>query len=672
MKKLIIRTLIVVAVAAAAFQGYRFFRQMPQRQQQLPTARVRQGDVVIRSFTRGELRAVRSVTLSAPNLFGNVQVTQLAPLGSYSREKDLIAEFDDSEVLSRLEDKQLELDQTDEQIRKSKADLAIRENQDQVELLRARYSVRRAELEVKRNELLSAIDAKRNLLSLEEARRGLKQLESDIKSRREQARAELAVLQERRNKAVLELSRERMRLNQIKLLSPMSGLVAIKQNRSGFFMFGSQVPDIREGDQVQPGMPVADILDVSEMELVAKVGELDRANLHEGQQAIIQLDAIAEKKFHGQIKSMSATASASVFSADPAKKFDVIFSVDMKELLSALGAKPDQIAKILATAEQNRKKPPMQSSPMSAMLLMAGGGGAPGGAPGGGGMMAMGGPMGGPAGIMPGPQGPEGAPGAASGGREGGGRRDFMTRMTSQLPEADQKKVRDAMQKALGGKNLADLSQEERQKVFGELRKQMEKMGIQRPPGGRQGGRPADAASPGMPAATDPAPGAAQPGERRRRPRGEGGPGGGMGGFGMSGGQQFTEKEMASAKLPPPPEEENQLDVLLRPGLLSDIEIIVEKIPNAIHIPTQALFEKEGKLVVFVKGRRGFEQRAIKLARRSESTLVIAEGLKPGEMVAMSDPTASKSDKKDGKSGGGGGAGSPMGGVGGGEGKGGR
>ena len=140
--------------------------------------------------------------------------------------------------------------------------------------------------------------------------------------------------------------------------------------------------------------------------------------------------------------------------------------------------------------------------------------------------------------------------------------------------------------------------------------------------------------------------------------------------FGMGGGGQFTEQERANAKLPLPPEEENQLDVLLRPGLLSDIEIIVEKIPNAIHIPTQALFEKEGKLVVFVKGRRGFEQRAIKIARRSESTLVVAEGLKPGEIVAMSDPTARKGDKKDDKSGGG--AGSPMGAVGGGESKGGR
>ena len=70
---------------------------------------------------------------------------------------------------SRLEEKQLELDQTDEQIKKSQADLAIRNNQDQVELLQAQYSVRRAELEVKRNELLPQIDQRKNELNLEES-----------------------------------------------------------------------------------------------------------------------------------------------------------------------------------------------------------------------------------------------------------------------------------------------------------------------------------------------------------------------------------------------------------------------------------------------------------------------------------------------------------------------
>jgi multidrug efflux pump subunit AcrA (membrane-fusion protein) len=93
------------------------------------------------------------------------------------------------------------------------------------------------------------------------------------------------------------------------------------------------------------------------------------------------------------------------------------------------------------------------------------------------------------------------------------------------------------------------------------------------------------------------------------------------------------------------------LQVLLRPGLLADVEITVERIPNAIHIPAQGVFEKDGQPAVWVESGHRFQQRIVKLARRSESTMVIAEGLKPGEVIALSDPTAKPSDKKGEKKG---------------------
>ena len=469
----------------------------------------------MRSFTRGELRATRTATLTAPNLFGTVQVTRLAPLGSFAREKDLIVEFDDSEVQSRLEQTQLQMEQLDEQIKKAQADLNIRNNQDQVDLLRANYAVRRAELEVKRNELLATIDQKKNLLNLEEAKRRLDQLKSDIKSKQEQAVAEIAVLRERRNRSMLDINREKMRLAQVKLLAPISGLVAIRQNRSGFSgMFGTTVPDIREGDQVPPGSPVTDVLDLSELEVIARVGEIDRANLKEGQEVLIRLDALPEKTFDGKIKSMSGTASANLFSSDPGKKFDVVFSIDMRQLLTSLGAKPDQIARILATAEINRKKPIAQ--PMTSMLGMGGfpgaggmaGGGMPGGAMAGGTM--PGGAM--PGGAMPGgamPGGPmQGGQGGAmpggmqggAGGAQGGGGRDFGGggfgggNMT---PE-QQQKMREAFQKATGGKNIQDMTPEERQAVFAKMRETMQaaqkaddEEGRRKEGRRKEGGRPA-------------------------------------------------------------------------------------------------------------------------------------------------------------------------------------
>ncbi|MCL6546829.1 MAG: efflux RND transporter periplasmic adaptor subunit [Bryobacteraceae bacterium] len=593
MKKVIFRVVVVAAVLLAGWLGYGFVKKMPDKKREVAVTKVRQGDVVIRAFTRGELRAVRSETLVAPNLNATVQVTRLAPLGAFAREKDLIVEFDDSEVLSRMEETELGLQSTDENIKQREAELAIRNNQDQVDLLKYRYAVRRAELQVQRNPLLGAIDAKKNVLALEEAKQRLAQFEGDIQGRREQAEAQLALLRQQRQRNAIELARDQQRLRQTKLLASMSGIVSIRQNVfGGARQFGAQAPDIREGDQVQPGMPIADILDLSEMELVAKVGELDRANLMEGQEAIIRLDALAGKPVRGKIKSLSSTASANVMAGDPSKKFDVLFSIDMEELLKAVGATPQQIREIMATAERNRDRAPTRSAlpagAMEAMFNAMAGAGA-----GGNGMPAFGGPM--PAFGMQVPGARGGAEAGAAGRRRGG---------------------------AEGG---APAPQGER---------------------GARGGQGGE----GFPG---------------RGGRGEGGFGG-FGGFGGRGGP--SDEDLKNAKLPAPPDEESGLQILLRPGLLADVEIIVEKIPNAIHIPAQAVFDKDGRPVVYVQTADGtFQERPVKILKRSESTMVISEGLRAGELIALSDPTEGAGGKKKQEKKAGGGA-SPVGAVSGGPG----
>ena len=620
MKKVISRLILLTVLGGAGYGGYRYFKSLPERTDQIPTAKVQKGDVVIRAYSRGELRAVRTQTLTAPNLFGTVQVTDLAPVGSLAKEKDLIVEYDDSERQSNLEENRLALESVDEQIKKAKADLAITQSQDAVTLLRTRYNVRRAELDVQRNPIISEIDAKKNLLTLEQQKKALLELESDIKSRQEQADSQLAVLQEQRNRSLLDVQRELQRIALCKTLAPITGLVSIRQNRAGNFNFGQQMPDIREGDTLQPGMPVADILDLSELEVWAKVGELDRANLKESQEAVLQLDAIPDKRFNGKIKAMSGTASSDVFSGDPSKKFDVIFSLDMKQLLSGLGMKQSDVDRIMATAEANAKKDanrnanPFELAAAQAAAAKAaesgqiaddGGRGRRGG--GGGGDRQR------------------GAGGDNPGRGQDGGRFGNMS-------DADRQKMaqlRQQMQTASG------VDHEKLQKQMQDL---MAKAGIT--PG--QGRGPSEGGGPG----------------RGGRGDGQGAPGapGGPGGMdaltmamrrGASG--PYNDDDRKNAKLPLPPEEDSQAQVLLRPGLLADVEIQVEKLSDVIHVPTQAVFQKNGQYVVYVQNKGKYEVRPVQLVKQSESMMVIASGVQPGETVAMADPTASKNDKKKGE-----------------------
>ena len=64
-----------------------------------------------------------------------------------------------------------------------------------------------------------------------------------------------------------------------------------------------------------------------------------------------------------------------------------------------------------------------------------------------------------------------------------------------------------------------------------------------------------------------------------------------------------------------------------------------KEIPDALHVPRQAVFEKNGKTHVFVKVGDRFEQREVKVENRTESRAAIA-GLAEGTEVALVDPTA--------------------------------
>jgi hypothetical protein len=659
MKRIVIQVAVaLLLVLGLVYGGFKVYEQLPKEKETLATTTVRKGDFVVKAFTRGELRVVRSATITAPNLSGQTQITQLAPLGAFAREKNLVVAFDDTAVQNRVIESQIEVEKIQQQLRKARADLQLSANKDEVDLLEARYGVRRAELQMKRNELISTIDARKNELTLEEAKRRLERLQSDVQSKRTQAEAQIQVLQEQRRRALIDLNRDKARVLEARSLAPISGLMAVKQNFSAGGRFGSEVPDLREGDEISPGTPVAEILDLSELEVVAKVSEVDRANLREGQDVKIRLDALPGEVFNGKIKSMSNTASANVMSGDPSKKFDVLFTIDMQALLKACGATPEQIRQIEETARQNREKASRAPLPTGGgggfggrggpgggmMVVAGGGGGAPvmfgggggggfgGNASAGGGFAGAGGQTAGAASGSTRQRGQTGqtAGGAgASGGRTGGASGRATTGGTAgagagaqaggqpgaaragafgNISAEDRQRMQAAMQRALNGRNIQDLSQEERAQIFAQLRGQM--------------------------------PGGAAAGGRR-------GPGGSNNDAALEAGPTrnsfgFTIEELKAAALPSPPSKDSGIDILLRPGLLADVEIIVDEVKDAITIPMQAVFDREGKSIVFVKTATGFEAREVTAAKRTESTMVIGSGLKPGEVLALSDPFAVK------------------------------
>jgi len=293
----------------------------------IPTGLAKRGDLDMKVYVNGELRASHSEMLTAPPIGGGaLQITHLLHTGTAVKKGDLVMEFDPSEQRYKLDQNRSELMQADQEITKARADAAVVAAQDKVALLKARFDVRRAELDVLKNELISSIDARKNDLALEQAKRVLAELEQDVKSRSASGEATISLAEEKRNKAKLAMDQAQDNINKMRVTAPMDGLVALEKNEGaagGFFFSGMSLPEYHEGDQVEPGRSVGQVIDPKGMELVAKVGELERNNIKEGQLVDLQLDALPGSTFHGTVKTVGGNNARRFWEDDSSSKFEI-------------------------------------------------------------------------------------------------------------------------------------------------------------------------------------------------------------------------------------------------------------------------------------------------------------------------------------------------------------
>ena len=293
----------------------------------IPTGLAKRGDLDMKVYVNGELRASHSEMLTAPPIGGGaLQITHLLHTGTAVKKGDLVMEFDPSEQRYKLDQNRSELMQADQEITKARADAAVVAAQDKVALLKARFDVRRAELDVLKNELVSSIDARKNDLALEQAKRVLAELEQDVKSRSASGEATISLAEEKRNKAKLAMDQAQDNINKMRVAAPMDGLVALEKNEGaagGFFFSGMSLPEYHEGDQVEPGRSVGQVIDPKGMELVAKVGELERNNIKEGQLVDLQLDALPGSTFHGTVKTVGGNNARRFWEDDSSSKFEI-------------------------------------------------------------------------------------------------------------------------------------------------------------------------------------------------------------------------------------------------------------------------------------------------------------------------------------------------------------
>jgi RND family efflux transporter MFP subunit len=317
----------LVVVAGVTFGAARFSRAVPM----IPTATVQRGEFIETVQFRGHVIAEKSVLLKAPSVTGDIQIIKLARTGAAVKKGDVVSQFDTSKLVDTLNQRRSDMKQADAEIEQRRAKARLLDEQDRTDLLKARYDVERAKLDVSQQEILSQIDGAEKKLALADAEQKLREVESRQKSDQASSQATMTGKVQERAKAQADVRRVEADIASMTLRAPVDGVVTLFPNWRAGGWFSDNPPEFRPGDRAWNGATIAELPDFSTLQVSTRIDEVDRGRIQLAQTATIRVDAVPDREFNAHIAQISALAKTDFSTWPPPRNFDVTLELDTKD-----------------------------------------------------------------------------------------------------------------------------------------------------------------------------------------------------------------------------------------------------------------------------------------------------------------------------------------------------
>ncbi|MFC1573654.1 efflux RND transporter periplasmic adaptor subunit [Candidatus Latescibacterota bacterium] len=275
----------------------------------------------------GEVRAVNSYNIQAPMEWrSELQITDMVKEGTFVEKGDFLAQFDTSSLVEDLDTAIDQLKAQEAELLSVQTKQASQMSQFETDLKMAEYSREASELQLELLKYESDVRKEEARLSHQIALISFDETETKIRTQKIMDGAEMGrvmqTLKYRRN-YVDDLHK---RIDNLTLTAPISGMVVY--NEIGGWR-GTPKHKIAIGETVWPRMTVILIPDLSEMESVIHVNEIDASKLVIGQEAFLTLDAFEDRIFNGRVITVAPLASKAQSEDETnIKDYEVVIRID--------------------------------------------------------------------------------------------------------------------------------------------------------------------------------------------------------------------------------------------------------------------------------------------------------------------------------------------------------
>lgn len=322
--KLLLLLIAIALGACALYWGSGFFSQKEAKA--LASIEVMQGEFLISlKLKGGELEAIKSEQITAPQVNGNLKIVKLWPEGEKVEIGNLVIQFDPTEFQKRVTEATQALEASKASLETTKANQQVEISRQEADIENQKAQLRLSELQVEKMKFEASIakaeaelNAKKTQLSLDQA---YKKLETQkVVNAAELKKNELDLAQKQR-----ELEKAQKDLASLDVHAEKPGIVVYQK-----IWKGSGPEKIRVGDDIWGGAGLITLPDLSRMQVKTFVNEVDVDKLKVGQRAAIKLDALPELTFHGAITNVASLGHEKEGEKN-VKVFDVLLAIDEED-----------------------------------------------------------------------------------------------------------------------------------------------------------------------------------------------------------------------------------------------------------------------------------------------------------------------------------------------------
>jgi multidrug efflux pump subunit AcrA (membrane-fusion protein) len=338
------RIIISLGVLALLVFAYYWFFGGTSSTKEVWTA-AKKGKFVVAVTSSGELFAKNSLDIRGPQGINSVGVWQvkianIIPEGTVVKKGDFIASLDGSELVTKLKERQADLDKAQSQYSQIQLDTALELRKARDELVNLKFTQEEKKLVLQQSKYEPPATIRQAEIEMEKAKRGYLQTSQNYQVQRDKAIAKMQEAAANLSTAQSKVEYIQKLLEKFEITAPEAGMMIYARDWDG--------QKKREGSQISTWEPiVATLPDMSVMVSRTYVNEVDVRKIKTNQKVSIGLDAFPEKKLSGKVISVANVGEQRPNS--DSKVFEVSIQIDQKDttLLPAMTTSNTIVAETL-------------------------------------------------------------------------------------------------------------------------------------------------------------------------------------------------------------------------------------------------------------------------------------------------------------------------------------